>query len=473
MHLSLTRTLRRGAALLLAAGVLAACTDETQGPTLGDVEASLTRAPNPTTYDFTLAGTYSSAGTCDVSVSGKVFLDGVVVFEDTCDLTLAAGTVVYADTTESSVLVINKGAKIFANGTASSEVVFTSAANQGARRAGHWGGIIIVGKSTCNAFGVVGDDCLIEGLNGLPINGLTYGQASPVNNDNSGSLTYVRIEFTGRVVTDGDEVNALTLYGVGSGTTISHVQAHRGTDDGFEWFGGTVNAKYLVATAISDDSYDYSYGFNGSLQFGIAQQLTNDGDKGIEADNDEVAFTNTPTTNPAVYNFTLIGRCSGASCADVNGASNNSNDGIHLRRGVGGVLRNVIVLGWQGSALDVDDAQTFTLCPQIDYAYFFNAAEGSYDPDTDPDATTDQEADCVVTGSTSIFTSDPQVRDPYNRTTPNFALNRTSPARSNGTTTLPTGNTFLTAVSYHGAVPSTNAATDPAWYTGWTDFSAN
>ncbi len=169
----------------------------------------------------------------------------------------------------------------------------------------------------------------------------TFGGNVPA--DNSGVLRYVRLEYTGFAFSETKESNGLTLYGVGSGTTIEYIQVYKGSDDGFEWFGGTANAKYLVSTHSEDDSFDWTDGWVGKGQFWVAIQDqtppsgdgTANGDCLIEADNREDNFTNTPVSNPTLANLTLVG----------NNDTNAQKRGIRLRAGTHVKLYNTLVKG--------------------------------------------------------------------------------------------------------------------------------
>jgi len=167
--------------------------------------------------------------------------------------------------------------------------------------------------------------------------------------DSSGALEYVRIEFAGFQVSKDNELNGLSMYSVGSGTSIHHVQVHFGLDDGFEWFGGTVNAKYLLATGNQDDSFDLDRGWRGKAQFLVAvQDDLVKSDNGIEADNQKDDPIAQPVTSPTMYNVTLIGK-------QPSGAEGH---GIYLRRGMAGVIANALIYGFPQASVLIDGAAT-------------------------------------------------------------------------------------------------------------------
>ena len=217
---------------------------------------------------------------------GGVFIGDDV--EETV-LTIEPGTKIVAKSQkveQRHSLCIRRGSKIMADGTREEPIVFTSQASVGERSPQDWGGIIINGRAPIN----VGAEAEGEGGTGK------YGGTDP--EDSSGTLRYVRVEFAGFPVTPENELNSIAFQGVGSGTTVEYIQTHMGSDDGFEFFGGTVNAKYLVATGIDDDSFDWTDGWTGNAQFLIAQQYAGRGDQGIEADNNGDANDAAPMSNP-------------------------------------------------------------------------------------------------------------------------------------------------------------------------------
>lgn len=262
--------------------------------------------PKVTVYGATtetLSGTISANRTLDAS---KVYLlSGFVYVADGVTLTIPAGTVIRGDQVSKGTLVVTRGAKLIADGTAEKPIVFTSNKAVGQRAPGDWGGLILLGKAPNNVPGGTG---LIEG-----------GLAEPMGNhggtnaaDNSGILRYVRVEFPGIAFQPNNEINGITFGSVGSGTTVDYVQVSYSGDDSFEWFGGTVNAKHLVSIANVDDVFDFDLGYTGKLQYLVAQRDPSLADQagqsnGIESDNSASDFTVEPRTNPVISNMTLIG----------------------------------------------------------------------------------------------------------------------------------------------------------------------
>lgn len=225
-------------------------------------------------------------------------------------------------------ILIEQGGKIDAQGTKDNPIVMTSSLKEPKG----WGGVHICGKAPINLTGGIGKSEIGEA---------TFGGTDA--SDNSGIMRYVRLEYTGFAFSATKESNGLTMYGVGNGTTIEYIQTYKGADDGFEWFGGTVNAKYLVSTASEDDSFDWTDGWIGKGQFWVAIQDqtapssdgTANGDCLIEADNREDNYANTPVSHPTLANLTLIG----------NNDTNAQKRGIRLRAGTYINLYNTLVVG--------------------------------------------------------------------------------------------------------------------------------
>ena len=211
-------------------------------------------------------------------------------------ITIQEGTIVRGETSSTSpgVLIITRGSKIDAQGTPTDPIVFTSFKEPGSRSAGDWGGIIINGYAR-----VQGGYAEGEGGTGEYGGGLT-----PVDDDDSGILSYVRAEFAGALFTADNELNTFVMQGVGSGTTLEYIQAHRGADDGIEFFGGDVQLKYYVGTGILDDSLDGDDGWRGSAQFVILQSYSDDAGSIVEADGD--ALDDFAASNAILANITAI-----------------------------------------------------------------------------------------------------------------------------------------------------------------------
>ena len=237
-------------------------------------------------------------------------------------LNIEAGTVIFGDTETKGTIVVQRGGKINANGTAANPIVMTSEKAPGLRQPGDWGGLVICGKAPNN---VPGGTAELEGGYGA-----FHGGTDPA--DNSGVVRYVQINYAGIPINPNEEVNTLTMGSVGSGTVIEHVFAAYGLDDAFEWFGGTVNCKYLVAYRGLDDDFDVDLGYSGYVQYGLgirgASLADQSGSNGFEVDNDGPGSNNTPFTSATFSNMTIIG-----PKADRNTAiSLQFQNGAQLRR---------------------------------------------------------------------------------------------------------------------------------------------
>jgi len=271
-------------------------------------------------------------------------------------LTIQPGVTVLGDPnppagTRSSYLAVARGSKIIADANANRAdknarpnpediIVFTSRAARGERNRLDWGGIIINGRAPTNA----GAEAEGEGDTGF------YG--GPDVNDNSGIFRGIRIEFCGDRVTTTDELNCFAPQGVGAGTIIDYVQTHYGSDDGFEPFGGTASMTHLVATGISDDSFDGTDGYRGFMQFGIAQQRQDEADQGFELSTNGDDPAASPQSTAVIANFTMVGSHyaqGSGEITNVTGATTGASDwGIMLREGSNYRIYNTIVTGFDG-----------------------------------------------------------------------------------------------------------------------------
>jgi len=281
-----------------------------------------------------LSGNQSADLTLDAA--NDYIITGPLIMEDGTTLTIPAGMTIKAAATGADVYVaITQGAKINANGTASAPIVFTSASNT--PNAGDWGGLILLGKAPINS--VVGGDATSTS----EIASLPYGGS--LSNDNSGTLRYVRVEYSGGKADGQSENNGISFYGVGNGTLVEYLQAYEGKDDGVEFFGGTVNVDYLAVINSEDDSIDWTEGYSGTITNAYVKHGA-DHDKGIEADgfNTDIGNNANPKfySKPTVTNLTIVGLGSGTG-----------NEAIRLRAGTQGIFTNVKLEGFaEGFDLD-------------------------------------------------------------------------------------------------------------------------
>lgn len=279
----------------------------------------------------------------------KYHLSGFVYVKNNATLTIEPGTIIKGVSNTKATLIIERGSKIMAAGTANDPIIFTSDKPAGQRATGDWGGLVICGKARTNKH----DDG--EGV-GIAEGGIGSKYGGTDDNDNSGVLQFVRIEFPGIPLTStsNSEINGLTLYSVGKATVIDHIQVSYSGDDSYEWFGGNVNAKYLVALGGLDDGFDTDNGFSGKIQFGLIIQdpLKSDqsGSNAFESDNDADGSLLTPVTSPVFSNVTAIGPLA------VNAtlpAETKHEKALHLRRGTMTSIYNSVFVGFpQGLSID-------------------------------------------------------------------------------------------------------------------------
>lgn len=278
----------------------------------------------------------SVTGTRTLSADTVYLIKGFVYVVNGATLTIPAGTILRGDKATKGTIIVERGGKIIANGTKDKPIVFTSNQESGARSYGDWGGVILCGKATVNQV-----DPQVEG-------GPRTRYGGNDDHDNSGSMTYCRIEFPGIPLAPDKEINGLTLCAVGDGTTIDHIQVSYSGDDSYEWFGGAVNCKYLVAIRGTDDEYDTDFGYHGKVQFALGirdpRKADYSGSNGFESDNDANGSTNTPLTACVFANVTLIGPLD-----TITNSSNMSGDfkrALHIRRNSRLRAYNSVFAGW-------------------------------------------------------------------------------------------------------------------------------
>jgi hypothetical protein len=296
--------------------------------------------------------------------SNNVYLlQGLVYVDSLATLTIQPGTIIKGDdATAFSSLIVQRGGKLIAEGTQCQPIVFTTEAAAGARVKGQWGGVILLGRAKHN----LGAQNAIEGI-AQPNARVFHGGND--DDDNSGVLKYVRIEYGGYVFAANNEINGLTMSSVGRGTTIDYVQVSFTNDDAFEWFGGSVNCKHLVAYRNLDDDFDTDNGFSGTVQFclGVRDPAISDApaistSEGFESDNEASGATRTlaPKTSAYFYNVTQIGafRCSSNSNATgVQPTADGFRRGARFRRGTDMKIYNSILMNnWRGVL--INDAPT-------------------------------------------------------------------------------------------------------------------
>ena len=454
--------------------------------TTGKVAVTTPAGSGSSSSDFTFfgAGTrFDVRGVITTNTTWKkdfVYrLRGYVYVANNVTLTIEAGTKIVSNKDSAGVLIITPDSKIIAEGTSTSPIVFTSAETSPAP--GDFGGVVIAGNAKVN-----GNHAVMEG--GLDVKYQSFGGNNDA--DNSGTLKYVRIEYAGKAVNPGDEVNGLSLYGVGSGTTIDYVQISRGYDDGLEIFGGAVNLKHIVVYNSADDDFDFDDGYRGMIQYAISfrdpaftdpKGTTGDVSNNFEVDNVNPAngFTlnRAPITFPVMSNFTAVG---------PNNAAGTSADygwGMRWRRGTKFVLANSVVIGAQKEAFRVQEDSSIS--------YFLNeksllynsyihdqankfAVSDKYSASASPytipnfptyDLTTirDKYKSTKTQEVTDVTTLG--LTDPFKVTAPNLNPKTGSILLSGGDFT-PTAltNAFFDKVTFVGAIGTTD------WTAGWTKW---
>ena len=261
-------------------------------------------------------------------------LSGGVFVEDGTSLFINEGVTVFADPNLTTFLSIKQGGKIYAEGSQYNPIVFTPLKDNPTY--GDWGGIIVNGRATIN-IGITAEG---EGGTGI------YGGTD--DNDNSGVIRYVRVEYAGKILGTDNELNGFSFNGVGSGTVVEYIEAYKGADDGIEFFGGTVNVRYALSKHNQDDSFDWTHGWRGKGQYWIVEQGPDGGDRGIEADNNGDDNTLEPYSNPTLSNLTLTGYDDG----------DGSNTGMRLREGTKGKIYNTTVTGFPKYGVRVSEQVT-------------------------------------------------------------------------------------------------------------------
>lgn len=421
-------------------------------------------------------------------------LKGPVYMVGNHTMTIEAGTVIKGsfNGADVAVLVITRGSKIMAEGTPTDPIIFTSAAAN--PQSGDWGGIVLCGKAAINTSfnGISGLYQVEGGIDNAQGDGLAgSGDATaptPVNNDNSGKLSYVRIEYAGYAFQPDKEVNSLTMAAVGNGTIIDHIQVAYAKDDAYEWFGGNVNCKYLIAYKTQDDDFDTDNGFSGKVQFGLVIRDSLIADistsEAFESDNNSSGTTATPKTSCIFSNITAIG-----PRATLNNVGNTLfRAGAQIRRNSSLCLFNSIIMGWpQGilidgttgtsTALNIEDSslrlRNVTLAGNTVNFKFSGTAGATINSDATLTtwATSPYYNNDVLTNA-----ADAKLIQPYNYGAPD----PTPFAGANGNQKILLGGAFDDAkfagdtffdktVTFRGGIAP--AGPEATWWKGWTKFS--
>lgn len=389
-------------------------------------------------------------------------LNGVVRVMDGATLTIEAGTTIKGDKASKAALIIERGGKINAAGTASKPIVFTSNQAVNERGIGDWAGVILCGKAPINQAG--GTAQYEGGILGADV--ANYG--GTVANDNSGVLKYVRIEYAGIAYATDKEINSLTLAAVGSETVLENIQVSFGGDDGFEFFGGTVNAKNLIAYRCTDDDFDFEYGYNGRIQYAISikdplvfDNSSSGASNGIECDNGSTVDV-TPVNRPVLSNFTFIGPGVGANA--------KHNSGVIFRKGTAFVLRNSIIIDHLKGGLELATPKAGDRLSGGESDFKYNLVFANETAFKANDAGTNFASNAALAtfatsaanGNVALANAAAAGITSISLTAPNLLLTSASPAKIGANFT---GLTGLETVAFRGAMDTTN------WASGWASWT--
>ncbi len=433
-------------------------------------------------------------------------LSGFVHVGNGATLTIQPGTTIKGDfNTLGSSLMILKGAKINAVGTADAPIVFTSSRAVGQRQPGDWGGLLLVGNALNNRSGQVAVEG--TGTDGNTVAGgknytVVYNGGN-IATDNSGTLQYVRVEFGGYAPVQDQEFNSFTFCAIGSGTRASYLESLSGLDDSYEFFGGGFDMDHLIAFETADDMFDMSEGWSGRMQYLIGintvqlvprtgagsysvdlEGIENDGCNGPGCD---LGFNSAPFTIPLVANFTLIG-CGQQSCMGPSGGH-----GLMLRRGTGGFYVNGVVARWSADGISMRDSATFTragntqtpsatadlqirniLFAETNGKVFQTPVNAASNAQGDLDLAANSLTLSAATAA-SLFTLIPAVgAAPTSITAFDFTPAAGSPIATGGLATftgaiLAKAGTVVTPTAYLGAI----APGGTKWWQGWTSYARN
>lgn len=423
---------------------------------------------------------------------GTYLLKGWVYIAEGAQLTIEPGTVIKGDKTTMASLIVEKGGKLIAQGTSSEPIVFTSNSPKGQRKPGDWGGVIICGQAHNNQ----SDDMQIEG-------GPRSHHGGTNDADNSGVLSYVRIEFAGYPFQTDQEINGLTLGSVGSGTKIDHIQVSFSNDDSYEWFGGTVDCKYLIAYNGWDDDFDTDNGFSGNVQFGLSLRNPRLADtsrsNGFESDNCSDGADIDPHTTCTFSNITFVGPRGRENFENtenfINGGDYNPNNGsslgvfqsaMQVRRGsrlncfnsvAVGFPIGIIIDGQRGNSVEM--AQNGTIKVQnvwfADMGILGSDFNGIYD-----DVLYDAQNDVVIDANQVSYSHTYFMSQAGNQVYEDASSLMLCDPGNVGADVMPqAGSPLLTAASFDGVdgmeqVSYIGAfAAGDNWMDGWTNFDPN
>ena len=419
--------------------------------------------------NITLSGTITTDLT--LKACNNYLLEGEVYVDNGATLIIEPGTIIKGDAETEGTLIILRGSKIMAQGTPAAPIVFTSEKAPGERTFGDWGGVIVCGRAPVNEPG----DPEVEGIENV-----VFGGTDP--DDNSGVISYVRIEFAGIALFSNQEINGLTLAGVGRGTQVDHVQVSVSGDDAFEMFGGTVNASHLVAFLTKDDCFDSDLGYQGHGQFFLSVRNSNFADQsksnGFESDNDASGTDVKPNTAPVFSNVTLVGPYE----TQTTNANELFQNGVAVGKRSRLSIFNSLIMGWEyGVRIDgkstVENYDGADEEGQMRHNIVAGWRRGT---PTKPGAVAVSNVESTLgstfkavewfmapayANDTIYLNTDVMLTDPFNTAAPNPMPMTGSPALSGADFTHPyLQDAFIQSVDYRGAFGTVN------WLEGWTNF---
>ena len=428
---------------------------------------------------------YEIDGNVTLTYPNKYTLKGFVYVPNGATLTIEPGVVIKGDKATKATIIVEPGGKLIADGTQERPIVFTSAQPAGSRKPGDWGGIILMGNARNNQ----GEMSIEGGVRG------THGGNNDA--DNSGVLRYVRCEYAGIEYTTDNEINAITFGSVGSGTTVDYVQVSYSGDDAFEWFGGTVNCKHMVALGTWDDDFDTDNGFSGKVQYAVVLRDPLTGDKsasnGFESDNNSDGAAMEPYTSCVFSNFSVFGPVTNPASytnqAGINGSPVDARfqAAMHLRRNTELRVFNslfaafpigLIIENDKGSTTQqhaTDGVLQVTNCVMAGMIKNFQDAQywsnNSQLNDSDPGTFADSYFNRNGGNNRTFATVDELALQgsPFNLTSFCMIPGSNSPLANGASWEHPYVSSGFDQVSYIGAF-SPNETVADNWMSGWTNF---
>ena len=383
---------------------------------------------------------------------------GIVTVRNNATLTIQPGTFIIGQpgSQPPSVLLIATNGKLVAEGTRSRPIIMTSSQAVGSRQRGDWGGLIMLGLAPIND---PGGKLTIEGLPDLPET--SYGGSDA--NHSCGSLKYVRVEFAGSLLRPNEETNAFTWGACGKGTKGEFLQASYGLDDSFEWFGGTMDAKYLVGSYGADDYFDGQIGWSGRVQYGAVLANADLSNRGIEMDNYERDFAAKPLGKPTFYNLTFIGNA-------ANGFDESDSPCLYFRRGAGGIYNHILCQNW--TTRGFGGANFDVIQPNIDNGDFNMNGILLWEngKNTTPPAANTLQGQVLAAVQTfaatgrNFLVADPLLARPLEYSDPDLRPAPNSPAFRASFLQPPDDGFFDQSATYIGAFDQTN------WMEEWTQL---